>query len=62
VDDNTSKDMVANVLLDSQIAMARGVICGKKGSVVKWVFFASWMRKEQVHMLLMSKRGFLGSK
>jgi hypothetical protein len=48
MDDYTSKDMVANILFDSQITMARGLICKRKGSVMNWAFFATWKRKEQV--------------
>lgn len=62
MDDYKSKDMVANILFDFQIAMARGLICKRKGSVMKWAFFATWMRIEQVHRLLVSMRGFLGLK
>jgi hypothetical protein len=62
MDDYTLEDMVANILLKSQIVMARGLICGRKCSVMNWAFFPTWMKKEQVHRLLVSKRGFLGSK
>jgi hypothetical protein len=62
MDDYTSKDMVANILFDSQIAMARGLICRRKGSVMNWAFFVTWRRKEQVHKLLVLKKGFLGLK
>lgn len=54
--------MVASILFDFQIAMDKGLICRRKGSVMKWAFFATWMRKEQVHRLLVSKKGFLGLK
>jgi hypothetical protein len=62
MDDYTLEDMVANILLDSQIAMVRGLICGRKGSVMNWAFFATWTKKGQVHRLLVSKRGVLGLK
>jgi hypothetical protein len=62
VDDYTLEEMVANILLDSQIAMARGLICERKDSVMNWAFYATWMKKEQVHRLLVSKRGFFSSK